>query len=87
MSRAEQSTQKLTKTLRLMYGGSPYNIVAGQTPDLSHVTEHYRIQAAKEEERKFKRMQEKQQELEERQRQEELARQQELEERLKEQDS
>ncbi|XDG07167.1 hypothetical protein ABKA04_006782 [Annulohypoxylon sp. FPYF3050] len=41
----------------LIDSGSPWNVPAGFYPNLSHVTEHYRKQAAEEEERKFKRLQ------------------------------
>ncbi|KAI1447708.1 hypothetical protein F5Y02DRAFT_378273 [Annulohypoxylon stygium] len=45
------------KMPELIDSGSPWNVPAGFYPNLSHVTEHYRKQAAEEEERKFKRLQ------------------------------
>ncbi|KAI1163645.1 hypothetical protein F5B18DRAFT_618629 [Nemania serpens] len=44
------------KTPELINSGSPYNVPAGHYPNLDHVTEHYRKQAAAEEERKAKRL-------------------------------
>ncbi|KAI0470132.1 hypothetical protein F4859DRAFT_120125 [Xylaria cf. heliscus] len=44
------------KTPELLNSGSPYNVPAGHYPNLSHVTEHYRKQAAAEEERKAKKL-------------------------------
>ncbi|KAI1213907.1 uncharacterized protein F4807DRAFT_409651 [Annulohypoxylon truncatum] len=45
------------KMPELIDSGSPWNVPAGFYPNLSHVTEHYRKQAAEEEERKFKKLQ------------------------------
>ncbi|KAI1461623.1 hypothetical protein F4805DRAFT_412757 [Annulohypoxylon moriforme] len=45
------------KTPELIDSGSPWNVPAGFYPNLSHVTEHYRKQAAEEEERKFQKLQ------------------------------
>ncbi|KAI5923351.1 hypothetical protein F4810DRAFT_710779 [Camillea tinctor] len=44
------------KTPELIFSGSSINVPAGFYPNLDHVTEHYRQQAATEEERKAKRM-------------------------------
>jgi hypothetical protein len=43
-------------TNRLLYSGSPWNVPAGHQANLDHVTEHYRKQAAAEEERKAKKL-------------------------------
>jgi hypothetical protein len=45
-----------TPTHRLMYAGSPWSVPAGHCANLDHVTEHYRKQAAAEEERKAKKL-------------------------------
>ncbi|KAI1094959.1 hypothetical protein F5B19DRAFT_442715 [Rostrohypoxylon terebratum] len=45
------------KMPELIDSGSPWNVPAGFYPNLNHVTEHYRKQAAEEEERKLKRLQ------------------------------
>ncbi|KAI2462799.1 hypothetical protein F4781DRAFT_418935 [Annulohypoxylon bovei var. microspora] len=45
------------KMPELIDSGSPWNVPAGFYPNLSHVTEHYRKQAADEEERKFQKLQ------------------------------
>ncbi|KAI2619427.1 hypothetical protein GGS26DRAFT_573108 [Hypomontagnella submonticulosa] len=47
------------KTPELINSGSPWNVPAGHYPNLDHVTEHYRKQAAAEEERKLKKLLEK----------------------------
>ncbi|KAI1333274.1 hypothetical protein F5Y16DRAFT_8591 [Xylariaceae sp. FL0255] len=47
------------KTPELMYSTSPRNVPAGHIINLDHVTEHYRKQAAAEEERVMKKLAEK----------------------------
>ncbi|KAI1280034.1 hypothetical protein F5Y07DRAFT_357109 [Xylaria sp. FL0933] len=47
------------KTPELLSSGSPWNVPAGHYINLDHVTEHYRKQAAAEEERKAKKLAEK----------------------------
>ncbi|KAI0433637.1 hypothetical protein F5Y09DRAFT_298385 [Xylaria sp. FL1042] len=47
------------KTPELMNSGSPWNVPAGHYANIEHVTEHYRKQAAAEEERKAKKLAEK----------------------------
>ncbi|RYC56007.1 hypothetical protein CHU98_g10197 [Xylaria longipes] len=49
---AGRSTHIELKTPELINSGSPFNVPAGHRPNLDHVTEHYRKQAAAEEERK-----------------------------------
>ncbi|KAI3334800.1 hypothetical protein F4824DRAFT_467288 [Ustulina deusta] len=56
---ATKSTHVELKTPELLNSGSPWNVPAGHYPNLSHVTEHYRKQAAAEEERKAKKLAEK----------------------------
>ncbi|KAI1737329.1 hypothetical protein F4680DRAFT_429155 [Xylaria scruposa] len=53
---AGRSTHVELKMPELLNSGSPYNVPAGHTPNLDHVTEHYRKQAAAEEERKAKKL-------------------------------
>ncbi|KAI1760965.1 hypothetical protein GGR53DRAFT_507414 [Hypoxylon sp. FL1150] len=48
-----KSTHVELKTPELINAGSPWNVPAGHLPSLEHVTEHYRRQAAAEEERKL----------------------------------
>ncbi|KAI1374113.1 hypothetical protein F4677DRAFT_447759 [Hypoxylon crocopeplum] len=57
------------KTPELFNSGSPWNVPAGHYVNLDHVTEHYRKQAADEEERKVKRLQAKSKEAEQQQQQ------------------
>ncbi|KAI1177417.1 hypothetical protein F4777DRAFT_541956 [Nemania sp. FL0916] len=52
----ERNTHVELKTPELFFSGSPYNVPAGHTVNLSHITEHYRKQAAAEEERKVKKL-------------------------------
>ncbi|KAI0404300.1 hypothetical protein F4802DRAFT_249536 [Xylaria palmicola] len=56
---AGKSTHVELKTPELMYAGSPWAVPAGHYANLDHVTEHYRKQAAAEEERKAKKLAEK----------------------------
>ncbi|KAI8624693.1 hypothetical protein F5Y19DRAFT_453486 [Xylariaceae sp. FL1651] len=53
---AGKSTHVELKTPELFNSGSPWNVPAGHYPNLDHVTEHYRQQAAAEEERKAKKL-------------------------------
>ncbi|KAI0457749.1 hypothetical protein F5B21DRAFT_463003 [Xylaria acuta] len=53
---AGRSTHVELKMPELINSGSPYNVPAGHHPNLDHVTEHYRKQAATEEERKAKKL-------------------------------
>ncbi|KAI0970388.1 hypothetical protein F4678DRAFT_436651 [Xylaria arbuscula] len=53
-----RSTHVELKTPELINAGSPWNVPAGHYINLDHVTEHYRKQAAAEEERKAKKLSE-----------------------------
>ncbi|KAI0391677.1 hypothetical protein F5Y17DRAFT_439697 [Xylariaceae sp. FL0594] len=53
---AGRSTHVELKTPELLYSGSPWNVPAGHSANLDHVTEHYRKQALAEEERKVKKL-------------------------------
>ncbi|KAH8163255.1 hypothetical protein CIB48_g5002 [Xylaria polymorpha] len=53
---AGRNTHVELKTPELINSGSPWNVPAGHYPNLDHVTEHYRKQAAAEEERKAKKL-------------------------------
>ncbi|KAI6093360.1 hypothetical protein F4821DRAFT_222781 [Hypoxylon rubiginosum] len=54
-----KSTHVELKTPELFNSGSPWSVPAGHLPNLDHVTEHYRKQAAAEEDRKFQKLAEK----------------------------
>ncbi|KAI1774070.1 hypothetical protein F4818DRAFT_420739 [Hypoxylon cercidicola] len=54
-----KNTHVELKTPELFNSGSPWNVPAGHLPNLDHVTEHYRKQAAAEEARKLKKLAEK----------------------------
>ncbi|TGJ85947.1 hypothetical protein E0Z10_g2831 [Xylaria hypoxylon] len=56
---AGRSTHVELKTPELFNSGSPWNVPAGHSVNLDHITEHYRKQAAAEEERKVKKLAEK----------------------------
>ncbi|KAI0503060.1 hypothetical protein F5B22DRAFT_630808 [Xylaria bambusicola] len=56
---AGRSTHVDLKTPELIFSGSPYNVPAGHSPNLDHITEHFRKRAAAEEERKAKKLAEK----------------------------
>ncbi|KAI1145999.1 hypothetical protein F4825DRAFT_442052 [Nemania diffusa] len=53
---AGKSTHIELKTPELLHSASPHAVPAGHFANLDHITEHYRKQAAAEEERKAKRM-------------------------------
>ncbi|KAI0537414.1 hypothetical protein GGR58DRAFT_471859 [Xylaria digitata] len=53
---ARKSTHVELKTPELFNSGSPWSVPAGHYVNLDHVTEHYRKQAAAEEERKAKKL-------------------------------
>ncbi|KAI1429899.1 hypothetical protein F5Y12DRAFT_723702 [Xylaria sp. FL1777] len=56
---ARKSMHVELKTPELFNSGSPWSVPAGHSVNLDHITEHYRKQAAAEEERKAKRLAEK----------------------------
>ncbi|KAI0099893.1 hypothetical protein GGR51DRAFT_533980 [Nemania sp. FL0031] len=53
---AGKSTHVELKMPELIHSGSPLAVPAGHSPNLDHVTEHYRNQAAADEERKAKKL-------------------------------
>ncbi|KAI3322233.1 hypothetical protein HD806DRAFT_501454 [Xylariaceae sp. AK1471] len=53
---ASKNTHVELKAPELLYAGSPWSVPAGHYANLDHVTEHYRKQAAVEEERKAKKL-------------------------------
>ncbi|KAI0203740.1 hypothetical protein F4808DRAFT_415608 [Astrocystis sublimbata] len=53
---AGKSTHVELKMPELFNSGSPWNVPAGHSANLDHITEHYRKQAAVEEERKAKKL-------------------------------
>ncbi|XXG93945.1 hypothetical protein Hte_000195 [Hypoxylon texense] len=60
-----KNTHVELKTPELFNSGSPWSVPAGHLPNLDHVTEHYRKQAAAEEERKLLKLAEKSKEQQE----------------------
>ncbi|KAI2628963.1 hypothetical protein GGS21DRAFT_526774 [Xylaria nigripes] len=53
---APRNTHVELKTPELFYSGSPQSVPAGHYINIDHITEHYRKQAAAEEERKAKKL-------------------------------